>query len=73
MSPFLNLAPHMTALSASLSAILATARTRFTGAKSNIFVDIARFFAISLPAAFYRIRWLTMAILFFVPNSCTQL
>ncbi len=49
-------------LSASLSAILATARTRFTGAKSNIFVDIARFFAISLPAAFYRIRWLTVVV-----------
>ena len=50
------------ALSASLSAILATARTRFTGARSNIFVDVARFFAISLPAAFYRIRWLTIVI-----------
>lgn len=50
------------ALSASLSAILATARTRFTGARSNIFVDIARFFVIALPAAFYRIRWLTLII-----------
>lgn len=50
------------ALSASLSATLATARTRFTGAKSNIFVDTARFFAISLPAAFYRLRWLTVIV-----------
>lgn len=50
------------ALSASLSATLANARTRFTGAKSNIFVDIARFFTISLPAAFYRIRWLTVIV-----------
>ncbi len=49
-------------LSASLSATLANARTRFTGAKSNIFVDLARFFAISLPAAFYRLRWLTVII-----------
>ncbi|WP_195849401.1 MULTISPECIES: stage II sporulation protein M [Arthrobacter] len=49
-------------LSASLSAILATARTRFTGARSNIFVDVARFFAISLPVAFYRLRWLTLAV-----------
>jgi len=50
------------ALSASLSAILATARTRFTGAKSNFFVDVARFFVISLPVAFYRLRWLTLAV-----------
>lgn len=50
------------ALSASLSAILATARTRFTGARSNVFVDVARFFVISLPAAFYRLRWLTVAV-----------
>lgn len=50
------------ALSASLSAILANARTRFTGARSNIFVDIARFFVIALPAAFYRVRWLTLII-----------
>ena len=50
------------ALSASLSAILAGARTRFTGAKSNMFVDIARFFVFSLPAAFYRLRWLTIIV-----------
>jgi uncharacterized membrane protein SpoIIM required for sporulation len=50
------------ALSASLSAILANARTRFTGARSNVFVDVARFFAISLPAAFYRLRWLTVIV-----------
>ncbi|MCQ9163603.1 stage II sporulation protein M [Arthrobacter sp. STN4] len=50
------------ALSASLSAILANARTRFTGAKSNVFVDVARFFTISLPAAFYRLRWLTVIV-----------
>ncbi len=49
-------------LSASLSATLANARTRFTGAKSNFFVDTARFFVISLPAAFYRIRWLTVVV-----------
>ncbi|WP_207797153.1 stage II sporulation protein M [Arthrobacter glacialis] len=50
------------ALSAQLSAILAQARTRFTGAKSNIFVDTAQFFVVSLPAAFYRLRWLTVII-----------
>ena len=48
--------------SAALSATLANARTRFTGAKSNFFVDTARFFVISLPAAFYRIRWLTVIV-----------
>lgn len=48
-------------LSASLSATLAQARTRFTGARSNFMEDVAVFFAFSLPAAFYRLRWLTMA------------
>lgn len=54
-----SVAPE-TGLSASLSAALAQARTRFTGARSNFMEDLARFFVISLPAAFYRIRWLTM-------------
>jgi len=49
-------------LSASLSARLARARTRFTGARSNFMEDVARFFAIALPAAFYRLRWLTLAV-----------
>ncbi|MGG5171993.1 stage II sporulation protein M [Pseudarthrobacter sp. J1738] len=49
------------ALSASLSATLARARSRFTGARSNFMEDLAGFFVISLPAAFYRIRWLTLA------------
>lgn len=50
------------AVSAALSASLANARTRFTGARSNIFTDLARFFVISLPAAFYRLRLLTLAV-----------
>jgi uncharacterized membrane protein SpoIIM required for sporulation len=50
------------ALSASLSARLARARTRFTGARSNFMEDLARFFAVALPAAFYRLRWLTLAV-----------
>ncbi|AFR28178.1 MULTISPECIES: stage II sporulation protein M [Micrococcaceae] len=54
-----SVAPE-TGLSASLSAALAQARTRFTGARSNFMEDLARFFVISLPAAFYRIRWLTV-------------
>lgn len=47
-------------LSASLSATLAQSRTRFTGARSNFMDDVAKFFVISLPAAFYRLRWLTL-------------
>ncbi|MGN6443449.1 MAG: stage II sporulation protein M [Arthrobacter sp.] len=54
-----SVAPE-TALSSSLSAALAQARTRFTGARSNFMEDLARFFVIALPTAFYRIRWLTM-------------
>lgn len=48
-------------LSASLSASLAQARTRFTGARSNFMEDLAQFFVLALPAALYRIRWLTVA------------
>ncbi|BCW05139.1 stage II sporulation protein M [Arthrobacter sp. NtRootA1] len=54
-----SVAPE-TALSSSLSAALAQARTRFTGARSNFMEDLARFFVIALPAAFYRLRWLTV-------------
>lgn len=49
-------------LSADLSTRLARARTRFTGTRSNFMEDLARFFVISLPAAFYRLRWLTVWI-----------
>ena len=48
-------------LSAALSATLAQARTRFTGARSNFMADLARFFVVALPAAFYRLSWLTLA------------
>ncbi|MFJ5955546.1 stage II sporulation protein M [Paenarthrobacter sp. NPDC092416] len=54
-----SVAPE-TALSSQLSATLAQARTRFTGARSNFMEDVARFFVVSLPAAFYRLRWLTV-------------
>lgn len=50
------------ALSASLSARLARARTTFTGARSNFTEEMAQFFVISLAAAFYRLRWLTLSI-----------
>ncbi|GGC92789.1 membrane protein [Tersicoccus solisilvae] len=48
--------------SALLSARLARARTRFTGARSNLAEDVARFFVIALPAALYRLRWLTVVV-----------
>ncbi|WP_394249867.1 stage II sporulation protein M [Arthrobacter pityocampae] len=50
------------ALSGALSTRLSRARTRFTGARSNTMEDIAQFFVFSLPAAFYRIRWLTVVV-----------
>ena len=49
-------------LSGALSMRLSRARTRFTGARSHFLEDTALFFVVSLPAAFYRIRWLTAAI-----------
>ncbi|NUP58872.1 MAG: stage II sporulation protein M, partial [Pseudarthrobacter sp.] len=55
-----SVAPE-SALSASLSATLAQARTRFTGARSNVTADLARFFVVALPAALYRLTWLTLA------------
>ncbi|MET3162973.1 UNVERIFIED_ORG: putative membrane protein SpoIIM required for sporulation [Arthrobacter sp. UYEF10] len=55
-----SIAPE-SGLSASLSATLAQARIRFTGARSNVVADLARFFVVALPAALYRLRWLTVA------------
>ena len=48
--------------SAALSMRLSRARTRFTGARSNFLEDVSGFFMYSLPAAFYRVRWLTVVI-----------
>jgi uncharacterized membrane protein SpoIIM required for sporulation len=55
-----SLAPE-SGLSAALSATLAQSRTRFTGARSNFMADLARFFVVALPAALYRLSWLTLA------------
>lgn len=51
------------ALSTALSNRLARARTKFTGARSNVGEDVGRFFLVALPLAFYRLRWLTMAVM----------
>ena len=43
-----------------LSTLLATARGRIAGAHELRLSDLTRFFLVSLPAAFYRVRWWTV-------------
>lgn len=45
-----------------LSVILSRARLRFTGAGVNVLAQVPRFFLAQLPAALYRLRWLTLAV-----------
>lgn len=45
-----------------LSGSLVRARARITGAREPSFRDLGRFFAVSLPAAFYRVRWWTLGV-----------
>jgi uncharacterized membrane protein SpoIIM required for sporulation len=45
-----------------LSLALSRARLRFTGTPASPLRSIGVFFATSLPAAFYRVRWLTLAV-----------
>ena len=45
-----------------LSLGLARARLRFTGAGTNVLSRLPTFFAAQLPAALYRIRWLSLAV-----------
>jgi uncharacterized membrane protein SpoIIM required for sporulation len=45
-----------------LSVGLSRARLRFTGAGANVLRQVPLFFAAQLPAALYRIRWLTLAV-----------
>jgi uncharacterized membrane protein SpoIIM required for sporulation len=47
---------------AGLSMVLSRARNRITGAPSNASAGLSRFFLEQLPAAFYRIRWLTVGL-----------
>ncbi len=44
-----------------LSVALSRARLRFTGASDNPLRAVPRFFVLQLPAALYRLRWLTLA------------
>lgn len=63
-------ASHLSAISTSagqtvqgdrLSLALSRARLRFTGASVNVLSQVPEFFARQLPAALYRIRWLSLA------------
>ena len=45
-----------------ISTMLSRARLRLTGAPENVLRQIPRFFLLQLPAALYRVRWLTLAI-----------
>ncbi|GAA2241963.1 stage II sporulation protein M [Herbiconiux moechotypicola] len=45
-----------------LSVSLSRARLRFTGAGSNVLRQLPAFFLVQLPAALYRIRWLTLGV-----------
>lgn len=45
-----------------LSLSLSRARLRFTGTSANVLSRIPSFFVLQLPAALYRIRWLTLAV-----------
>ena len=45
-----------------LSVILSRARLRFTGAGTNVLSQLPAFFLAQLPAALYRLRWLTLAV-----------
>ncbi|MFZ7089052.1 stage II sporulation protein M [Curtobacterium sp. RRHDQ10] len=45
-----------------LSLTLFRARLRFTGTPGNALLGVATFFAVQLPAALYRIRWVTLVL-----------
>ncbi len=59
LSQLQSAAPDPT-LTSRLSALLARARSAMTGAHELSWSDVVRFAAISLPAAFYRVRWWTI-------------
>jgi uncharacterized membrane protein SpoIIM required for sporulation len=46
-----------------LSLTLSRARLRFTGASRNVASQVPAFFVAQLPAALYRVRWLSIAVL----------
>ncbi|MFH5824152.1 stage II sporulation protein M [Georgenia sp. AZ-5] len=52
--------PHLVAR---LSALLGLARGRVAGAHELRVSDVVRFFVVTLPAAFYRVRWWTVVVM----------
>ncbi|KQX06432.1 MULTISPECIES: stage II sporulation protein M [unclassified Leifsonia] len=46
-----------------LSVSLSRARLRFTGASGNAVAMLPRFFILQLPAALYRLRWITLGVI----------
>lgn len=61
LSQLRSAAPDPTLISM-LSSLLGRARGMLGGAHDWSFADVVRFVAISLPAAFYRVRWWTIAV-----------
>lgn len=45
-----------------LSVALSRARLRFTGTGATVLSQLPRFFSLELPAALYRLRWITLAV-----------
>jgi uncharacterized membrane protein SpoIIM required for sporulation len=45
-----------------LATVIAAARLRFTGTRTSAAGGVARFFAFSLPAALYRVRWVALCV-----------
>ena len=53
-----------------VSILLARTRLRLTGVRENVLKQLPRFFLLQLPAALYRVRWMTLAVtVFFVAVS----
>jgi uncharacterized membrane protein SpoIIM required for sporulation len=59
---FIKTAAGSTVQGDRLSVILSRARLRFTGAGTNVLSQLPAFFFSQLPAALYRLRWLTLAV-----------
>jgi uncharacterized membrane protein SpoIIM required for sporulation len=62
LSAIRSSAPDPTTIS-QLSQVLGRARSRIAGAHEPSLRDVARFVVVSLPAALYRLRWWTVAVI----------
>lgn len=48
-----------------VSILLARTRLRLTGVRENVLKQLPRFFLLQVPAALYRVRWMTLAVAVF--------